>query len=309
MLIAAIRSGGTFAGKAVSYNEDDGKLWLTGVGEITAARLLEYDAVDQVEWADDATRNWVAALAQDGVAPPPPAAGGSAATPAGGPSGAVARGDSELEPDDERALAAPSSSSRSSATPAAAEPVAAPGQQAPVAVPAALDLRRQRQPRPDFVAGKKERWRPSDLQKKTIAYAVLGVFVVAMVVLLGVWGAGRSGGGSGDQTTGWTAVVELSDSSSAQSESFELGNGQHRLEFSVERSASGTSSQYSFLVVPATAETADEQPFVVVSGSIASNLAVGAKTEAVEFTRPAGSYKLKVISENCQWSARVFDNM
>ena len=72
MLIAAIRSGDALAGKAVSYSEDDGRFWLTGVGEIDPAKLLEYDAAGQVDWADDATRSWVIELASGESPAPPP---------------------------------------------------------------------------------------------------------------------------------------------------------------------------------------------------------------------------------------------
>lgn len=63
MLIAAIRTGHALAGKAVTYNEEDGRFWLTGSGEIPAARLLEYDDRRELDWADDVTREWALEMA------------------------------------------------------------------------------------------------------------------------------------------------------------------------------------------------------------------------------------------------------
>jgi hypothetical protein len=63
MLIAAIRTGHALAGKAVTYNEEDGRFWLTGSGEIPATRLLEYDERRELDWADDVTREWALEMA------------------------------------------------------------------------------------------------------------------------------------------------------------------------------------------------------------------------------------------------------
>ena len=58
MLVAAIKSGSPLAGKAVVYNEDDDSFSLTGVGAITATKLLEFEDRRQLEWADLVTREW-----------------------------------------------------------------------------------------------------------------------------------------------------------------------------------------------------------------------------------------------------------
>lgn len=63
MLIAAIRTGHALAGKAVTYNDEDGRFWLSGVGEIPAARLIEYDERRELDWADDVTREWALEMA------------------------------------------------------------------------------------------------------------------------------------------------------------------------------------------------------------------------------------------------------
>ena len=58
MLVAAIKSGNPLAGKAVVYSEDDDSFSLTGVGAISAAKLLEYEDHGQLQWADVVTREW-----------------------------------------------------------------------------------------------------------------------------------------------------------------------------------------------------------------------------------------------------------
>lgn len=89
MLIAAIRTGHVLAGKAVSYSEDDGRFWVTGVGEIAPQQLLDYDDKRLLEWPDLATREWAletAALAARKAA----AAAASAATLAAAAAAAAA---------------------------------------------------------------------------------------------------------------------------------------------------------------------------------------------------------------------------
>jgi hypothetical protein len=316
MLIAAIRSGGALAGKAVSYSEDDGKLWLTGVGQIDPSKLLEYDAAGQVEWADDATRSWVVSLAGGDAGSPrveePAGASGPAAPPAStsptvaaattaasrtapegapdDPVGRVPSGGSELEPDDEASAAIADEGASD----------------APIAVTAAQHLRRGRQQRPEFVESKSRGWRPSELQQKTLLYLVVGIVMVAIVVVLAVWGAGR--GGDGDEPlegNGWTVVMELDGAATTRSEEFDLGSGRHRLDYSVEFVGLTTSS-YDICVVPVSAAAGTERDFSVARGSLSTSATQ--RTDSVVFDARAGTYVLQVFVSDCTWKATVFDD-
>lgn len=331
MLIAALRSGDALAGKAVSYSEDDGSFWLTGVGQIEPAKLAEYDAQGMLDWSDDDVRQWVLGLATGapaGDSPPPTAKTPPAPTqssPAPGtpettaepvlsaadaaddtpPTAPIAAGDTrvaELEPDEPPSLgsgpAAPPSVAGDSEPPA---PVAA-----PVAVPAAHSLRRQKQPRPDFVEGKRQTWRPNELQTKIIAYSLVGIVIVAIVVVFGIWGTSR-GDDTGAEGSGWTAVTDLENTSSGQSEPFDLSTGAARLEFTVAR-LSSSDATYSISVVPESSLGTTDATFVVAQGVVPAALAAGSKTDAVDFSRPEGTYVLVVTSENCSWSARVLED-
>ena len=86
MLVAAIKSGNPLAGRAVVYDEDDDRFSLTGVGAITATKLLEYEDRGQLQWADLVTREWTLETA---------AIKARAEAAAGAPTEAVAREEAE----------------------------------------------------------------------------------------------------------------------------------------------------------------------------------------------------------------------
>jgi hypothetical protein len=170
------------------------------------------------------------------------------------------------------------------------------------AIPAPLARRGKRPDRPDFVAGERKRWRPSEVQWRTIGYVAIGVAMIAAVVVMGVWRLG-SDEPTGDGTT--EAVMRLQGSSSGGSEPFELTSGTHRLSFSVEISGAGTGADYIFSIVPTGAPADEEIAYAVEQGVIDPSASASAKSGDVLFDRAAGSYYLKVFSNNCTWTAEV----
>jgi hypothetical protein len=289
MLIAAIRSGSPLAGKAVSYSEDDGKFWLTGVGEISADRLVEYEQAGELEWADDATRSW--ALQRVG--------GETAGSVPTGPSRPAV---SDGPPATVSSPPRPLPETELPTSPVVPEPFATVDEEPAAAVPAPLARRGKRPERPDFVAGERKRWRPSGVQWRVMGYVVIALAMIAAVVVMGVWRLGSdepTGGGTTE------AVMRLQGSSSGGSEPFELTSGTHRLSFTAERSSIGTGSDYIFCVVPTGTPDDQEISFAVEQGIIEPNSKVGAKSGDVLFDRAAGSYYLKVFSNNCTWTAEV----
>lgn len=289
MLIAAIRSGSPLAGKAVSFSEDDGKFWLTGVGEISPDRLLEYEQAGELEWADDATRSWALQRAGGKTADSVPTASPGSGGPEGPPATAIAppKPSADVEP---------------SSRPVAPEPVATANEEKVTFIPAPLARRGKRVERPDFVAGESKRWRPSEMQWRTIGYVVIALIMIAAVVVMGIWRLG-SDTTPGAGSTG--VVVQLQGTSSGSSKSFELASGTHRLSFTVERLSIGVTCQYTFCVVPVGTPSDKEIDFAVGSGIIDPSLAAGAKSGEVLFDRVSGSYCLKVLSDNCSWTAEV----
>lgn len=289
MLIAAIRSGSPLAGKAVSFSEDDGKFWLTGVGEISPESLVEYERAGELEWADDSTRSW--ALEKAGV-------GATASTPPAPPPAAVSEGQPETTgappgppPEAERPTLLPD-----------AEPVAAASEERATFIPAPLARRGKRAERPDFVAGERRRWRPSEMQWRTMGYIAIALAMIAAVIVMGIWRLGS------DEPTGTGpsgVVVQLQGSSPGSSKPFDLTTGTHRLSFTVERSSLGMVSEYTFSIVPAGTPADEQTNFAVESGIIDPGYAPGAKSGSVVFDRDAGSYYLMVFSNNCAWTAMV----
>jgi len=294
MLIAAIRTGHALAGKAISYSEDDGKFWLTGVGEVPPVRLLEYESAGELEWADDETRAWVIELASGATAAPLPDSDDTAVAereksggpPPEPPTPAAAPGGDRPEPEP--------------AEPQPAEPE--PAEPAPVAIPISRTLKKQA--RPEFVEGAKQRWRPSEAQVRTIAYVVVGACMIAAIVLLAVVGVGRDD--TSGKGTGWTEVGKLSGTSSDRGPAFELDGGRHRIEFTAKRAAPNVATSYDFRIVPAVAD-GQATAYSVEEGLIATNFAAGEKTGAAPFDRPTGTYYLDVVSSNCEWTVRVWD--
>ena len=58
MLLAALRSDGPLAGKALVFDEDQQTFTLTGIGEIPAAKVLDLEDRRQFVWGDPVTREW-----------------------------------------------------------------------------------------------------------------------------------------------------------------------------------------------------------------------------------------------------------
>lgn len=290
MLIAAIRSGNPLAGKAVSYSEDDGKFWLTGVGEISPDRLVAYEEAGELEWADDATRSW--ALQR--------ATGQEVAEATRAPSPAAA----ERPPALETVPPQPSPQPRRPVSPTAVEPLApAEGERATL-IAAPLARRGERTERPDFVAGERRRWRPSETQWRTIGYVTIGLAMIIAVVVIGVWGFR---GNEPTQTVPDGVAARLEGSSTGASEPFELTSGTHRLAFTVERSSLGAVADYTFCVVPVGTAADKEASYAVEQGGIDPAFAAGAKNGEVLFERVSGSYYLKVFSNNCSWTVSLAD--
>jgi hypothetical protein len=290
MLIAAIRSGSPLAGKAVSFSEDDGKFWLTGVGEISADRLVEYEQAGELEWADDATRSWALQRAggETAASVPPPAP----------PRPAV----SDAPPASVSTPSTPPPETEVPTSRVAPVSLEAGDEQPASVIPAPLARRGKRAERPDFVAGEKERWRPSETQWRAAGYVVIALAMIAAVVVMGIWRLGSDEPAGADSTG---AAARLEGASSGSSEPFELTSGTHRLSFTVERTSLGVVSNYTFCVVPTGTSADKETDFAVVRGIIDPNLAAGAKSGDVPFDRTAGSYYLKVFSDNCSWTVEV----
>jgi hypothetical protein len=277
MLIAAIRSGSPLAGKAVSYSEDDSKFWLTGVGEVTPARLLEYEQAGELEWADEASRGWVLHKLGGGEQAPPQA-----------PETPLPESAPESEPPDSPAAGAPA---------AVAEERAA-------YIAAPLARRGKKAARPDFVEGESTRWRPSEFQWRVAGYTAIALTTIAAVIVMGVWVFGGEAKVA-DQPTG--AAMRLQGWSTGRSEVFDLTSGIHRLSYTVKRTSLGTSSEYTICVVAEGAPPAQETTYAVVEGVIPASYQPGAKSDSVAFDRPAGSYYVKVFSNSCSWTVGVYD--
>jgi hypothetical protein len=130
----------------------------------------------------------------------------------------------------------------------------------------------------------------------------IGLVFIAAVVVMGVW---QLGSDDAAVETPAGVVVQLKGDSSAGSSPFDLGTGSYRLTFTASRSSMGSQSDYTFCVVPVDAP-ADQYPnYAVEQGIIAVNLAAGSKSGDVTFERPAGTYRLEVLSNNCSWTAEV----
>ena len=289
MLIAAIRSGSPLAGKAVSYSEDDGKFWLTGVGEISPDRLLEYEQAGELEWADGATRSWALQTAGGETAGSAPTAPPRPAVPDGLP----ATGGAPPKPLPETERPTP---------PVDPEPAAAADEEGATIIPAPVARRGKRAERPDFIAGERKRRRPTEVQKRTMVYVVIALTMIAAVVVMGIWRLGSDEPAGAGSTT---VVVRLQGSSSGGSEPFELTSGAYRLSFTAEPASSDVVSDYTFSIVPTGTSADKESDYTVEQGIIDPNFATGAKSGDVSFERVAGSYYLKVASSNCIWTAEV----
>jgi len=289
MLIAAIRSGSPLAGKAVSYSEDDGKFWLTGVGEISPDRLLEYEQAGELEWADGATRSWALQTAGGETASSVPTAPSRPAASDGPP----ATGGAPPKPLPETERPTP---------PADPEPAAGPGDEGATIIPAPLAGRGKRAERPDFVAGERRRRRLSEVQKRTMVYVVIALAMIAAVVVMGIWRLGSDEPAGAGSTT---VVVRLQGSSSGGSEPFELTSGTYRLSFTAEPAGGDVVPSYTFAVVPTGTPVDKETEYAVEQGIVEPNAAAGTTSGEVPFDRVAGSYYLKVFSSNCAWTAEV----
>jgi hypothetical protein len=306
MLIAAIRSGDALAGKAVSYSEDDGRFWLTGVGEIEPAKLLEYDAQGQVDWADDASRSWVMTMVGDAAVSPgapeaaaPPAQSAATTGEVAAPAGPAPPAGSELDPDDAPSVAPVSSTP--AIAPTAAMAKATPD--APVAVTAAQNLRRARQSRPEVVEGKKGLLNLSETQKRTIAFGAIGLVMVAAIVVLGVWGRGGGPATVVEDDIEYTEVFATTADDPLRTIDFEITTDRQRVEYTFALSDADNAGSYSVALVPATSPTQSDPSYVVARGEVEAG-SDGA-TSSVDVALAPGSYGLRVIESNCDWSVKV----
>jgi hypothetical protein len=289
MLIAAIRSGSPLAGKAVSFSEEDGKFWLTGVGEIPPERLLEYEQAGELEWADDATRSWAMQRAggEETVSPLAPPAAPSVEPPAAEPPQAASLAEADR-------LTVPKS----------AEPEKAAEQPPAAVISAPLARRKKHSERPEFVDGEKQGWRPSEVQWRIAGYVAIALAMIAIVVVMSIWRQqsdepADNGGGS------TRVVMQLKGSSAGESEPFDLLSGTHRLTFTAEPLDAEVLADFTFAVVPADIPGEPGVDYTVEQGLIDPNFASGTRSGEVVFEREAGSYILTAVSTNCSWTAEV----
>ena len=130
--------------------------------------------------------------------------------------------------------------------------------------------------------------------------------MVAIVVILGVWGAGR--GDDGDEPlegSGWTVAMQLDGAGTTRSDEFDLGGGQHRVEYSVEFVGLSTGT-YDICVVPISAPAGSERDYSVTRGSLSASRPDA--SDSVTFAATSGTYVVQVFSTDCSWNLTVLDD-
>jgi len=327
MLIAAFRLGTALAGKAVSYEEDKG-FWVTGAGQVTPEYVLELDDKGELDWASDEVRTWIrevvlrvpaggakaapsAAVAPDAEAPAGPVAPEDRGDVSEPPSVVILaphigeeapEADAPLAVDAEAHVAerglpaAPMPAAKAPAEPAFAgapgpkkppRPKRAPVQHPDERVPA------EEGPPPSWHRGWLGGWRAVVLA----AAAAAGVIVLIVVVSRGASGT------SGE----WAKVASSSGSATLTSESFELVEGQHKLDYTTQRTQTAGDASYNICVVPVGTPADKETDYSVVSNTLTSASGGVPDEGTIVFQRPPGMYVIKVFAANCTWTAAVWE--
>jgi hypothetical protein len=130
-----------------------------------------------------------------------------------------------------------------------------------------------------------------------IAAAVAALVVIAIVLSQTVF--------KSSAPREWTQLTALRGSAMAVSEPFQIGDGETKLDYKVERLTELGITSYVICVCPEGTPAEKENDYSVTTGSINADAASMTDGGSVVFSRPPGSYYLKVFSDNMSWSASV----